>query len=158
MRKRRAQNTGAIYVETLITLPIVMYFALITWQLIDLAIAGYLARHAAICAARAAATIGPDSNRHYGGQSQDDIAGGQRHEAIREAANRALQGNKHFTTGNFGLVMGGSTNLGGMVSATLTVDYTCKLAALNAVCAGGGTRTLKVTEEFPYQAANVNWE
>jgi len=157
-RKRNRRNTGAIYVETLITLPIVIYFGLITWQLIDLAIAGYIVKHAAICAARAAAVIGPDSTRFYGGQAQGDLTGGQRLADVQDATWRALQAHKHFTKGGFTVTLGGSQTVGGMIDATVSADYPCAVAGLNAVCLGSSVHTITVTEKFPYQAANVNWE
>src|SRR6266545_2851686 len=132
-RKHRRNSRGVLYVETLITLPVVIYFALITWQLIDLMIACYMVRHAAISAARAAAVIGPDEPRHYGDQARDDLSGGQRLEDVRKATWRALKAHRHFTESGFELKLDGSTSPNAMLKASVSATYTCYVPALNAV-------------------------
>lgn len=157
-RARRRGNTGAIYVETVIVLPLIVYFSFLTWQLVDLAIAGYIVKHAAVCAARDAAVVGPDSVRFYGNQPQHVISSGARFDDVKEATWRALQAHKKFKQGAFNVQLSGSTTVGSMISATVNAEYPCLVPQLNAVCLGGAVRTLSATESFPYQAANVNWD
>lgn len=152
-RRRPAHQRGAVYVETLITLPIVIYFALITWQLADLFLAHLFVKHAAQCAARAAAVIGADDPIYYGGQSLDDLDGGARLEDVREAASRALA--PRFGTGSFDVKLSGQRSVGQMLTARVSATYKCHVPALNVVCLGGASRLVTADGNFPYQRPSL---
>src|SRR5882724_11775239 len=133
-RARRGRQTGAVYVETLIVLPIVMFMFFCTWQLMNLLSAGLLVRHAAVAAVRAAAVVGPDSARYYGGQVENDVTGGSRFDQVHEAAWRALKAQPHFKQGGFEVNLSGSFLGKGLIKATVTAEYHCLFAYVNVVC------------------------
>src|SRR5258706_6486363 len=87
-RSRRRRSSGLVYVEALVTLPVVIYFPMITIQLADYFVAVLLTKHAAIAAARAAAVVGPDNPSYYGGQAPG--LGGRRLADVKQAAALAL--------------------------------------------------------------------
>jgi hypothetical protein len=158
LRQRRRQR-GYIYVETIIVLPVVFYTGFTIWQLTDMLIASYMVKHAAICAVRAAAVIGPDEPRHYGGEARNSLAaGGQRFADVDEAAWRALQGQTHFKKGGYNVQVSGSFTPNGMIKATVSATYTCLMPGLNAACGLVASRDLKADAEFPYQDANLTWD
>jgi len=158
-RRGRGRQRGAIFVETLIVLPIIVYFGLVMWQLVDAMNASYLVRHAALAAARAAAVIGPDESQYYGGQAKNDLSGGQRLADVQEAVKRILEANNHFKNlGQYSVTISGGTSAGSMSTATVDAEYDCLMPALNVACLGSGTRKFTSTAEFPYQDATVDWE
>src|SRR5688572_21198503 len=106
--RRGRKQRGYIYVETIIVLPIVFYTGFTIWQLTDMLIAAYMVKHAAICAVRAAAVIGPDEPRHYGGEARHSLTGGKRFDEVKQATWRALQGQKHFTSSGLDLQVSGA--------------------------------------------------
>ena len=142
-----------IYVETLITLPLILFFTLILWQLIDYCGAVILVKHAGIAAARAAAVVGPDNPKFYGGQARNDLSGGARLTEVRKAAQLALNSKTQFLGGSFALtiVTPGAPNA--MVVAKIAVDYHCFIPWLSAVCGLSSSRTIHGTGSFPYQGA-----
>jgi hypothetical protein len=155
----RFRQRGALYLETIIVLPIIVHFGLVMWQLVDAMNASYLVRHAALAAARAAAVIGPDESQYYGGQSKHDLSGGQRLADIEEAVKRIVEANNHFKNlGNYSVNISGATSAGSMITATVEAEYDCLIPALNVACLGSRTRKFTSTAEFPYQDATVDWE
>ena len=156
-QSKRRHQSGAVYVETLVVLPVVFFMFFCTWQLVDLLTASLVVRHAAISAARAAAVIGPDSPTFYGGQARDDVASGLRFDAVQDAAWMALKAHPHFSKGTSHVVVDGQFAGNNLVTAHVSADYSCHMPWVNVVC-GGGTRTLTAEASFPYQAASVEWE
>jgi hypothetical protein len=155
--RARRRASGLVYVETLVTLPVVIYFTMITIQLTDYFVAVMLAKHAAISAARAAAVVGSDDPQYYGGQGVGNF-GGQRLTEIRKAAQLALSAKPQFQTASFGLTLNSPNAAGEMVNATLSVDYQCAVPALNAVCGFSASRSIVVTGSFPYQPPNPSFD
>jgi hypothetical protein len=157
-RASRRRQRGMIYIETLITLPLVFYFFLVTWQLIDMMVAGYMVKHAAVCAARAAAVVGPDEPRHYGNQTRGDLSSGPRFDDVNEATWRALKPHKHFRKDLFKLKLEGGGTAASMVKATVNAEYKCNMPALNVVCRGAASYVITANAEFPYQGSNASWD
>jgi Flp pilus assembly protein TadG len=157
--RARAASRGAIYVETIVALPIVLYFFFVTWQLFDMFAANLIVRHAADAAARAAAVVGPDDPSYYNGQSVDDLSGGERLQAVTNAALAVLVAHPHLKGTSVSVSVGPITPESltpFLVTAQVEATYKCYVPWLNAVC-GGGSRVLSWTGEFPYQAADVEW-
>jgi hypothetical protein len=156
---RRRRQRGAVFVETLIVLPIIFHFGLVMWQLVDAMNASYLVRHAALSAARAAAVIGPDDPQYYGGQAKHDLASGQRLGDVKEAVKRIVEANAHFKKlGHYSVSITGTPSAGSMITATVEAEYDCLVPALNVACLGSATRKFTSTAQFPYQDATVDWE
>lgn len=147
----RRRRRGLVYVETLIAMPVVFYFAMVSMQLTDYFGGVILAKHAAIAAARAAAVVGPDDPKYYGGQAVNDLSGGARLAEVRKAAQLALWSKKQFQTSGFTLNVNVPGGKFAMVSVKLNVDYQCYVPYMNAVCGFGTSRTIHATGMFPYQ-------
>jgi hypothetical protein len=158
LRKARRRAVGVVYVETLVALPVVIYFAMTTVQLVDYMLSSFLVKHAAIAAARAGAVIGSDNPKLYGGQALNDLNGGQRLTESRKAVAQALQAKEQFKDGGFTLSFDASRTAHEMITARLSVNYKCLLSSLNAICGFQDFRTMTATGTFPYQAANTSWE
>jgi len=156
--RRRAQARGSVYVETLITLPVVLFMFFTSWQVIDVLTASTILRHAAIVAARSAAVVGPDEGYYYSNEPLDQIQSGLRNNDIVDAASLVLRAEPHFRDNTFTLDLSGDLKENTMVTAKLSAPYYCLLPYVNAVCGGRSYRLLTAQASFPYQAANLDWE
>jgi Flp pilus assembly protein TadG len=154
--RARMRAGGAIYVETLVALPVILLFFFITWQLFDMFTAHLIVRHAADAAARAAAVIAPDEPTHYNGQPIDDLGGGQRLQDVRAAAIAVLNAHPHLNGTQVNVSVDPFTHTS-LVTVHVDAQYHCRLNWVNAVCGFSGSRTLSSRGEFPYQAADVEW-
>jgi len=141
-----------VYVETLIALPVVFYFTMVTMQLSDYFCGVILVKHAALAAARAAAVVGPDDPKYYGGQALNDLSGGARLAEVRKAAELALASKKQFQGAGFTLDVNAPAGHFDMVTVKVSIDYQCAIPFMSAVCGGGATRTIHGTGMFPYQS------
>jgi hypothetical protein len=157
-RRCRVRAGGSVYVETLITLPVVIFMFFTSWQVIDMLTAATILRHAAIVAARSAAVVGPDEGYYYGDQPVGDIQSGNRNDDIVDAVSLVLRAEPHFRDNTFTLDLSGDLKENTMVTAKLSAPYYCLFPYLNAVCGGQSYRMLSAQASFPYQAANVDWE
>jgi Flp pilus assembly protein TadG len=152
----RPSSRGVVYVETLIAFPVILLMFFVTWQLFDYLTAHLIVRHAAVCAARAAAVIAPDEPSYYNGQPKDDLAGGQRLSDVRNAAVEVLDAHPHLTNTSVSVAVDGFSQ-DSLVTVRVSVEYHCLLHYVNAVCGGADTRTLESVASFPYQAADVQF-
>jgi hypothetical protein len=155
VRGRRAAG-GALYVEILFALPVILLMFLTTWQLFDMLTAHLVVRHAADAAARAAAVIAPDEPPYYGGQPMDDLGGGKRLDDVRTAAITVLNAHPHLNGTEVNVTIDPFTR-DSMVSVHVDATYHCKLAWVNCVCGFAPSRVLTSMGQFPYQAADVLW-
>lgn len=73
-RRRSSHSTGAVYLEFLIAFPPLWIFGLCIFQLILLARADLIVRHAAESAARSAAVVLPDDPARYGGEPKMSVS------------------------------------------------------------------------------------
>ena len=136
---------GAVLAEfALALMPMLLtFFGFV--QFAQLATADLYVRHAAICAARAAAVMQDANNpgEHSPQQSGSEAAAEQ---AMGKWARSGLLGVPSVS------ITGGGTS-GEFVSATVTVPVTCRVPLGKMLACGGSTKSLSHTARFPAQGA-----
>jgi len=75
-KQRRRRSQGAVSLEFLIAFPSLWVFCLCVFQLVLLARADLMVRHAADAAARSASVVLPDDPSSYDGESEMSVASG----------------------------------------------------------------------------------
>jgi Flp pilus assembly protein TadG len=148
---------GAIIVEQLIVFLPVLFFVLVTGQVIEICTGAILLRHAAFCAARAAVVVLPDDPRRYGGEAfikpGDTIpSNSNRAAAVAKAATMILRTDRHFDTNRLTVQLSIDKNTKEL-SATLTAPYQCYARFVNVACAGRGSIDLRAEGLDAYQGA-----
>jgi len=153
----KGRERGAVYVETLIGLPVVIYFFLQLWQLLDLYTAHLVVQHAAVAAVRAAVVVGPDDPRFYSNQALDDLSGGERLDDVKTAAALVLGAIPAFQAAGFKVELSGTFEANQEITAKVTADYACRVAALNPACGLAAFRHVSATASLPYQGAKYQF-
>ena len=151
----RRDQRGAVVVEHLVAFLHVMFFFLVTLQIIDLAMADLVLRSAAWSAARAASVILPANPIAYGGVPKDQFAGAKR-DAVVTAARMVLQANSHCDPASVHVSVTGNSG-SGPVTATVRATYQCRASFVNVVC-GGSSRELTHSASDVYQSAPYPYE
>ncbi|MGC4067164.1 MAG: hypothetical protein QM784_21495 [Polyangiaceae bacterium] len=148
---------GAVIVEQLIVFLPVLFFVLVTGQVLEICTGAILLRHAAFCAARAAIVVLPDDPRRYGGEAFIKPGGAipdksNRVAAVTKAATIILRTDPHFDTNRVtvGLFFDKSNV---ELSARLTAPYRCYARFVNVACAGRGSIDLHAEGRDAYQGA-----
>jgi hypothetical protein len=160
LRTRRSQR-GEVYFETLITVPVVLFFFVQVWQLNELFVANLVVGHAAYAAARAAVVVGPDDPSRYDGEDVDDLTDGTtRMDDVTMAAQ--IVASSAPTLDLDSLVVQCDTALApddrnAPLDATVMADFKCPWW-LSLVCLGSDTITLEKKVTFPYQGASYEYE
>lgn len=154
-RRLLRDESGAVIVEHLITFVPVLFFALVTLQIIDLCRADIVMRTAAVVAARAAAVILPADPADFDGAGVDQFSGAKRR-AVTDAARAILRANSHFDLGSVQVAVTGASGTG-PVHATVSADYRCLAKFVNVVC-GGSSRRLRGSAAEAYQGAPYPYE
>jgi hypothetical protein len=146
-----------VIVEQLIVFLPVLFFVLVTGQVLEICTGAILLRHAAFCAARAAVVVLPDDPRRYGGEAfiklGDPIPDkSNRVAAVTKAATIVLRTDPHFETNRLtvGLSIDPSNE---QLSARLTAPYRCYARFVNVACAGRGAIDLHAVGLDAYQGA-----
>ncbi len=143
--KFSTDQRGAVLAEfALVLMPLLFtFFGFV--QYAQLATADLYVRHAAICAARAAAVMQDDNNPgdHSPQQSGSEAAAEQ---AMGKWARSGLLGVPSVS------ISGGGTG-GEFVTATVTVPVTCRVPLGNMMACKGASTSLSHTARFPAQGA-----
>lgn len=144
-----------MYVETLIVFLPVLFFFMVTLQLIELWTGSIVARHAAWMAARAASVVLPDDPAFYGGVPVNSYQG-RRREEVTQAARSILAAKSQFDAGGTSVEVEGEEN-GGPLRVTVNAPFRCFAPFVNVVC-GGGSRNLIGRATHVYHGANYAYE
>lgn len=143
--KRKSNQRGAVLAEFAIALMpmLIAFFGFV--QFAQLATADLYMRHAAICAARAAAVMQDDNNP---GPHSPQQAGT---EAAAEQALGKWARSQLLAPPTVEIAGGGMS--GQFVSVTVTAPLTCRVPLGKMIACGGSTRSLSHTARFPAQGA-----
>jgi len=121
---------GAVTVETLLALPVVLMCFLGVYQLTLLYSAHLVVQRAASAAARAAAVfLADDPSFHTGGAGREQYA--------HEAARRVLLAAPGFDPGSLNVAVSGDRESFSLLTATVQTRVRCTVFALEALCGGG---------------------
>jgi len=153
--RRRARQRGAVYVETLIVFLPVLFFFMVTLQLIELWAGSLVVRHAAWMAARAASVVLPDDPAFYG--SPENRYEGKRREEITQAARVILRAKSQFDAGAAVVDVRGQQS-GGPLDVTVRAPFRCFARFVNIVCAGGASRELVGRATHVYHGASYGYD
>jgi Flp pilus assembly protein TadG len=161
LRARRSQR-GEIYFESLIAIPIVLFFFVQVWQLNELFVANLVLGHAANAAARAAAVVGPDDPARYDDEDVDDLSDGTvRMDDVTMAAQIVAASATTLDIDSVTVEADQTTfapnNRNAPLDAIVSADFMCP-SWLSLVCLGSDTITLEKTVTFPYQGASYEYE
>jgi hypothetical protein len=152
---QRATSRGAIYIETLVVLPVLTAFFFVTWQLFDLLTAHLVLRHAAVAAARAAAVIGQDAPNYYNDEPADDFPqGGARLGDVTRAAAQVVAAHPNLDPPRVTAEVGGDLSTVGVI---VTSTYHCRYTLTQVVC-GGAAASMSASATFAYQSADIAWD
>jgi len=187
MRARsRRRERGAVYVEALVSMPLVFLFFLQVWQVSSFFNAYTILGHAAMAAARAGAVVGPDAKRFYNGEAVNDLAaGGARMDAVTMAAMMVVGASAPLRKGSVVVTCGMMPPLDknidpkspeaqktpaltpitggdmkdrfGFFTAEVTAEYPCPWSWLNFICMGKETKPMRAIATFPYQDAAYDY-
>jgi hypothetical protein len=164
MRRRRTRRSqrGEVYFETLITVPVVLFFFVQVSQLNELFVANLVLGHAANAATRAAAVVGPDDPKRYDGEDVDDLSDGTvRMDDVTLAAQIVAAAAPTLDPDSVTVVCDQTSlapdNRNAPLDATVSADFKCPWW-LNLVCLGSDTITLEKKVTFPYQGASYEYE
>jgi Flp pilus assembly protein TadG len=121
---------GAVTVETLVALPLVLLCFLGVYQLTLLYSAHLVVQRSASAAARAAAVfLADDPSFHTGGVDREQYA--------REAARRVLLAAPGFDPGTLKVDVAGDRESFALLTATVETRVRCTVYAFEALCGGG---------------------
>ena len=159
-RLRRATR-GSVGTEFVITFTPLCLFFFSIWQEANMSIAQEMTQHAAIAAARSAATVVPDDPKRYGGEAQNTF-GAKRTEAVRAAAVRALAPfvfDKTIEDVKVTFPNGtGAVTPGQDITVKVTSTFKCNVPMMQTLmCSSGGKQDLTAQATFPAQAARYQY-
>jgi hypothetical protein len=182
---RRKAKRGAVYVEALVSMPIVFLVFLQIWQLAELYTAHLVLGRAASAAARAAAVVGPDARRFYEGEEVNNLGGGRggdpgpRMEAITMAAAMVIGASPSLRLGPVEVLCGLEKfdenaapdalpeilplegkeleDPHATIEAEVHAEFPCPLAFLSAVCLGEEVLEVRAIGTFVYQGAGYDY-
>jgi len=150
-RRMRTQRGGTI-VETLVALPVVVFFFGGIVQVGALEAAALSTRHAAHDAARSAAVAAADDPKFFGGEQVGALTG-QRRAMVQATAQAAL--GLSTKQPNFDLTFAQDhLNDGDDVDVTVAFDFPCVIPIGRFVCGLSGTKRIVQSARYPYQAAS----
>lgn len=150
-------TTGALYVEHLIAFLPVMYFFLVTWQLMELFVADLVVRRAANAAVRAAVVVLPDDPNSFGRDGNIHQYAGMRQEYVQMAAELILQAAANIED-NVTVQLSGEFREHEPITAEVRANFRCTASWVNIVCGGQPTRTLVARSTHAYQGARFSYD
>jgi hypothetical protein len=173
-RRSRSGERGAVMVESLVAIPMLLAFFAMIVQLAYLSIASLTVQHAAVVAARSASVIIPDMPTAFDDQSKVGAAEGDRLAAITEAVTKtiaalkplptmSLQGESAFQPdAKVVLLKDGKEAKDfepeGVVQARVEYEYTCAVMfGGSLICGTDGKVTLTALAAMPIQGASYGY-
>jgi hypothetical protein len=153
-RRTRAQRGGTI-VETLVALPVVVFFFGGIVQVGALEAAALSTRHAAHAAARSAAVAAADDPRFFGGEQVGSLTG-QRRAMVQATAQAALGLSTQQPAFELAFAQDHLSD-GDDVNVTVTFEFPCVIPIGRFVCGLSGTKRIVESARYPYQAASYDY-
>ena len=141
---------GAAYVETLITLPVVLVFFLAVFQFGYLCTADLIVQRAAEAAARAAVVFLPDDPVFYA----DNSASG-REAYVAEAARRVLYASNMIDRSSLKVSISGARSGTSTLTTRVDTAFDCSIFLVQLVCGLDRKVNLSAEAKLPYQQPGV---
>ncbi len=166
----RRADRGAVMVESLIAIPLLLCFFAMIVQMSYVSIASMIVQHSAVVAARSACVIIPDEPTAFPDHSEVGSAGGDRLAAIEDAARFPLKALQPlpmqlsgFDPSALKVTLEGGESDGfsaeGVVRATVKFPYQCEVMfGGSLICGPDGTITLTALAAMPIQGAKYEYE
>jgi hypothetical protein len=153
-RGKAAQRGGTI-VETLVALPVVLFFFGGITQVAALEAAALNTRHAAHNAARSAAVVAADDPRHFG-SAQVGALTGQRRIMVENVVRASLGVSAPHPDFELSFARE-ELHEGDEVEVTVTFEAPCRIPIGRFVCGTSGKKHMQATARYPYQGANYDY-
>jgi hypothetical protein len=166
---RRAAG-GAVMVESLIAIPLLLFFFAMIVQMAYVSIASVIVQHSAVVAARSASVIIPDEPTAFSDGSEVGSSGGDRLATIEDAARFPLKALQPLPMQHSGFdpstlkvklegAEGDSFSSEGVVRAYVTFPYQCEVMfGGSLICGTKGTLSLTAVAAMPIQGAKYEYE
>ena len=161
---------GAVMVESLIAIPLLLFFFAMIVQMSYVSIASVIVQHSAVVAARSASVIIPDEPSAFAGESEVGSFGGDRLATIEDAARHPLMALQPLPlqstdfdptklTVSLDGAESGAFSSEGVVRANVTFLYQCGVMfGGSLICGLDGKLTLKALAGMPIQGAKYEYE